>query len=450
MFDPIANKKVSELKVELGNLEQEINKPISKKYYEVEGDKKFTVYLPLGDGNYGGYSFEKETNDDFIKLIGLDTFFLSEYTQEQMSKPYDDTKDGVMITSADNHYATTIGTKVLFTFTGTDIYMNHYADSRGGMWEVYIDGHKRSDITTYSSSPTTKRVLLADNLTPTEHKVTLVFVGEDPSNPVESPRGWIRYGGHTKSFEYTNTEPQFEMIKKIEMIRPGSNIEYAITVSNEEDTETEWIPEHNQVGTVFLSESGMQSLLIDDKEVDISLVKGLTSFRKCELIQILECKLPSDTSNRAFLKIKMEFTDVMSQYFEMEFMKNSIVKAGYVFQMPMSGDFLSKIKTDKRDVMPANYESVGGTEITYADNLDTNSFVATSDNYPDYYLENTIENRSRPLTRLWLQHRSTELQKLYPQVFSGGSGIAVEKGFKLYFDGYYKIGRLKNANKVYS
>lgn len=449
MFDPIANKKASELKVELNNLEEKINKPNSKRYYEIEGDKKFTIYLPLGGGDYGGYSFEKEANDDFIKLIGLDTFILSEYTQEQMSKPYD-RFEGEMVTSSDNHYATMAGTRVFFTFSGTDVYMNFYADSRGGMWKVYIDGQKKEDVSTYSSSPTTKRVLLADNLSPAQHEVVLVFVGEDPLNPVENPRGWIRYGGHTKTFDYTNVEPQFEMIKQIEMIRPGSNIEYAITVSNQEDTVTEWIPEHNTIGTVFLGESGLQALVVDGEEVDINLVKGLTSFNECELTQILECKLPNDTTNRAGLTIKMEFTNVMSQYFEMEFKQNSIIRAGYVFQMPMTGDFLSKIKTEKRDVLPANYEVTGGTEITYADNLEANSFIATSDNYPDYYLENTITNYSKPLARLWLQHRSTELQKLYPQFFSGGAGIAVDKGYKLYFDGYYKIGKLKNANKVYS
>lgn len=446
MFDPIANKKID-------NLKKEVNNNIDKKFYEINAEKDFTIYLPLGNGYFGGHTFIKETNDDFLKLMGLDVFRLDEYEYISESSTYNSFTGELNTSNFNNHYSTAPGTEVKFRFTGTKIYMNHLVDNRGGMWEAYVDGQKIKNISTYSPTIEVVSTLIVDDLEPIEHEVILRFAGQDPDNPVENPRGWIYHDGKgRKTFDFIRAYPKggLSMIKEFELIRSGSNIEYAITVANEDNTDSEWIPEHNRIGTVFLGDNGFQELVVDGISVGINQPKGLTSFKSCVFTQFLECMLPEDVENRANLIIKMEFTDVMEQYFEMEFMKNSIIKAGYAFQMPMTGDFLSKIKTDKREVALANYEIVGASELTHLDDLEASEFVATSDKYPDYFLKNVVTNYSEPMKRIWLQHRSADLQKLYPQFFMGGAGVSVEKGYKLYFDGYYKIGRLKNSNKIYS
>src|SRR5699024_3670277 len=221
MFDPIANKKADVLKSKYDSLVNKINNPNHKKFYEIRADKDFTVYLPLGGGEFGGYTFRKEPNDDFIKLMGLDVFDLDGFDFIEESDDYDDVIKGELNTNTpENHFTTTINTEVSFEFTGTRVSMNHLVDNRGGMWEVYIDGVKYENISTYSEDIKVVSTLIADDLEPVNHLLILRFVGQDPLNPVENPRGWIyhdRKGKH--SFDYIKAIPaeDISFTKKIEL-----------------------------------------------------------------------------------------------------------------------------------------------------------------------------------------------------------------------------------------
>lgn len=110
-----------------------------------------------------------------------------------------------------NHYTTTQGTKVYFSFRGNKLYFYHFADDRGGIWEYRIDGKISGRISTHIDAvpnsdlvaPSLGRQLLAEGLEDKEHEVILEFKGADPKNVVDNPRGWVRHtDDNYKTFEY--------------------------------------------------------------------------------------------------------------------------------------------------------------------------------------------------------------------------------------------------------
>ena len=235
--------------------------------------------------------------------------------------------------------------------------------------------------------------------------------------------------------------------KKFEITMNTSNKEFAFSVAQSGSTETEWFPQHNNLGTTFVTDKGTQAFYADGKEVNIeTATTDFVPFSEGEFVQICFSKLPTDTDNRAKLIIKYEFDKVVKQYFEMEFLQASTINAGYVFQLPARQDFLGQIKTDKREVIPS--QETEGTVHSPFSNLEAYEYYATS-NFPDkkdYYMRHKITNHSHDLKSLELQHRASQFQKLYPKVFQQTD---ISEGEIVYFDGEYEIGKLKDANIIY-
>lgn len=199
------------------------------------------------------------------------------------------------------------------------------------------------------------------------------------------------------------------------------------------------VPQHNNIGTVNVN----QTFVADDTVVDIeNPTSNFIPFSSGNFTQIGKAKLTSDTSARANLVIKYDFDNVVKQYLEMEFLKDSIINAGYTFMMPVTQAWSRRVKTDKREVILAKAaETYQDTQFT---NLKATEFIGTGDD--DYFVRCKITNKSHELDSLWLQHLASEFQKLYPQFFNATS---ISAGQKIYFDGEYQIGKLKNANKIY-
>src|SRR5699024_10663196 len=99
-------------------------------------------------------------------------------------------------------YASEVGTTIEHTFTGYSISITHYTDNRGGVWKASIDGNFIKNISTYRyPSDGIITQLITDSLSNTEHTLTLEFIGQDPDNPVSSPRGWVRFGESNENYK---------------------------------------------------------------------------------------------------------------------------------------------------------------------------------------------------------------------------------------------------------
>jgi|GEM_PF-4767892 len=168
----------------------------------------------------------------------------------------------VGVLSVPNHYANTVGQSMSFSFTGTGLRLNHYADNRGGIWRFVIDGGPPIDISTYDAAGSTRATVVTDSLAMGEHAVTMTFVGDDPVHaPVGGvSRAWYMYDpAKAITFDVLPRTPgQTE-----QMLAQTSVLEWALSVrpASETTMELTWHPIH--AGRSGVSRGITQRFLID-------------------------------------------------------------------------------------------------------------------------------------------------------------------------------------------
>ena len=441
---------------------------IKDKYYQINAPGDFTVFLPLGENEYGGYRFNRDATptEDFIKMHENSVFEKSGGNQDvETTMNYGTISGGSMLaTATNNHYTTTIGTKLTTLFTGYKVQLRFYTRYDGGLWNVKIDGVDYGNISVWNASLVTgetKTYLIADELPNVEHTVVIEYLGADPAHPATTSdgvtptkaRGWISSNTTGDTTKYTFVTNKIEyvaiaMVKKFDLSEGFSNKEYAFEVRPAGTTDaSEWFPAHLGIATTFLQTDGVQDLIIDGVMVDIETAGLVTPFKDGQFVQYMYQKMSTDTENRAKIKLLITFGETVKQYFEMAFLLPTEIKNGYVFQMPMMPDYLSRKKKKKREIKLTDTVNLGTNE--YFANLTAREFIASSSfaDKKDYFLRCKMTNSSHGLDNLYLQHRvTTALQKLYPKVFNYTTIVA---GAKVWFDGEYEVGKLKNADIVY-
>ena len=418
------------------------------KYYKVNNTGDFTVFIPISDTEYGSYNFRRDSNEDYMKMRENGVYTKGGAISTSQINYGEVTNSFLSAISSDNPYALNVGTKVETNFKGYSIEIVTFADNRGGVWNIKIDGVDYGDYSTYSDvAMENKTLTIIDNLSDTNHKMVMEFIGDDPLNaPTSQARGWLK---KTVDGAWTvkTKENSSGFTRKFDITESGSNKEFAFSISeNPQQGNAEWFPQHNGVGTMFVTSEGVQSFVADGQEVNLETPTDLIPFIQGKFTQICFARLSRDTSDRAKMILNYNFNDVVNQYFEMEFLQPSVIHAGYVFQLPARQDYLGQIKTEKREVVEAQ-ETIDTVHTPFKD-LDAYEYIATSNNAEksDYYLRQKITNRSDDIITLELQHRSSQFQKLYPRVFMQKEIVA---GQKVWFDGEYEIGKLQNANKIY-
>ena len=244
---------------------------------------------------------------------------------------------------------------------------------------------------------------------------------------------------------YTKVDSGFT--PKFDITENSSNKEFAINVSPEDGSSGTWFPQHNNIGTVFITNDGLQEFMVDGKLVDLETPStDYIPFDMASFSQVAYAKLPDDDGNRAKIIISYDFDHIVKQYFEIEFLKNTRINRFYSFMMPVRQDYVEKIKTNRREIVYSQ-ETTETVNTDFSD-LTANEFIATSKEIDkqNYYVRYKMTNKSHELQKLWLEHRQSRFQKLYPMITETES---VLMGEKYYFDGEYEIGKLINANKVY-
>lgn len=437
-------------------------------YLKVDGDGDFTFFLDIGNGEYSSHRFKRDTLEDFIKKYetSICELKLDDVIEVTKFKDYEMVDDGVMqATTTNNPYTSTIGTKITTTVQGSEIYGRFYKRYDGGMWKLSIDNNFIRNISVKSSgsgSGSVHEELLASNLEDVEHTVVFEFVGNDPSNPATTsdgvtpttPRGWICRNTTNDNeprftFRYkTNELVKIGFVKKFDMDINWSNKEYAFEVADPTNTSVrEWFPAHNGVGTTNTGMIGLQTMLLDNIEVDITKPSDYIMFNRAQFIQVMETRMSQDTDNRAITRLIVTAEDRKVYIdLEMKFLKETYMNNGYVFQMPMRSDYLKQIKSSAAEVVQSNVINLGTN--TLLKNIDVNSFIATSqfDDKSSYYMKTDITEKGKDFVSVYLQHRDGGIQKLYPKPYSNQT-FAV--GDVIRWKGYYEVGRTPKAYLVY-
>lgn len=431
--------------IDQDNVISAISDSTNPKMAQVNSTGDVTVYVPIEKDEYASYRFRRNTDEDYMKMNqngvyalekGVSLINFGEVEGSDLIAP-----------TTQNPYVTVIGTKVITNFFGTGIKIVTYADDRGGSWKISVDGEDYGTYSTWSDVPVAEKTLFEKlNLSTSGHTVVLEFIGADPNNVVTTPRGWLKKADEGAWEVYGDPRGK-KLTPKFELTNSSSNKEFAFNVSPaDQPTAGEWFPQHNGIGTTTIGTKGIQTLELDGQVIDLDTPSELIEFDYGTFSQVAYSKLSSETDDRAKIVISYNFEKTVKQYFEMEFLKDSIINKGYAFMLPAQDDFVSQFKSNARETKKA--ETVTTDIDIPFNNININEFIATSDNVDksSYFVRAKWENTYCDIVSSFLQSRAIGIQKAYPLFFESEP---VSAGTIVYFDGEWEIGKIKNANEIY-
>ena len=433
-------------------------------------DRNIKIELPLNNNEKFTLTMSKNINDDFIKFRNADYTSETKTSNPQTyDKNYDDSmvSNGSLSGSGDNYYATTIGTKVTFTFTGSNIVFRYYTDNRGGVWKASIDGTFIKNVSTHLSAQSPEQIvapsvgenLIKDGMEDTEHTLVLEFIGQDENYPIDTPRGWIKkdsnpveyYNKYT--FSYFTSQTNVTSVTKNAIY--DSNKEFAFDVIYNDTRE--WIPEHNNTGTLKLSDEGNQSLFIDGVEHSINNQLEEKTFTEVKILQNL-FGINSSSGEKICQLICVSTITSQGVKFNTKviWLKEVTIRSGYVNMFTISPEIADTLVTSydtkhRLDIYDNSYVNLT-EKAPY-------SFVTTSGKFTDLYL--TCDNIDAYKTLRMdysdragdkygkglfaLQHRNEKLQKIYPKVYENH---VTEENEVYKFEGFFGFGKLPMANNI--
>ena len=446
----------TENQLDFVNVVNQTNAHTGKLYVRKREDRTFEVAMPFQGNKVQQWYMEKDANDDFIKLSGG---FVS--NKRITSIPYAnenyDSRTGTWTTGTVNEYATSVGATMTKVFTGDGIIFKHHCDQRGGVWrfEINNDPALTVEYSTYGTVNATKTVTLIDSLEFKEHIIVATFLGDDPENTPSTgagtSRGWAKNGDTTDTtYQILKRVNVFD--KETEVFKMVSNKEFAIAITPTGATATQWIPEHNGVGTAFAIK---QEVLFDGViQNNWDFQDDYYEFNSVQVVQELYAKHPEFSFNMA--KITQIHTFNSSGVFIksiIEPLENFHINNGYFMMAPVDYGFADKMITSLGGTYPI--EELG-VDIDLSENDKSLSYLFVgSGNLKNYVGAMTIDEpkktlrvggvgRRSPLT--WLQVRSTAIAKLYPQVFHGYNARV---GDVYEVSGRFTIGSIPLAKEMY-
>lgn len=438
---------------------------------KVLSDRSLLATINLTNEDSVTLDLRKNINDDFIKFRNADLSTVTTGKKIESKSNYSTVLAGsITSTTGANHYTTVVGTKIEQVFKGTEISLTYYVDiinNRGGLWHCYIDGLKvkelsqhpnavpSSDLLTASSA----RTIIASGLVDTQHTLVLEYMGQDPNNPITGARGWLRFNDNASSDPNNNIET-FKWLgvsgggETTVQVLYDSNKEFALSIDKTATNgNRQWFPEHNNLGTLFSEE---QSLYVDGKKESLS-VAAIHSFKEVKLLQKLVVRHPSFIGDVCSVLITATI-NYLGINFETKFewLQNTYIHNGYVNMLTINPKFGDKLISSQGGEYDLN---LADNTIEYLDEKIPYSFAVVSENYNNHYvtLSSREPKRSFRFGEIgtggnadgtdyhYLQHRSADLQKLYPVTFLAYNAKAGEV-FK--FDGHFGFGFLPSVSEM--
>lgn len=427
---------------------------------KVNSDRNIDINIAISNTEFYKLNFAKNVNDDFIKFRNADLNANTEkitYASANQSMITNATLAG----SGDNVYITNTGGKLTYNFTGTGVSIQYYIDNRGGTWKASVDGTFVKNISTHISSQSPSQLIqesigktnVVKGLQPGNHTLVLEFIGQDPNYPVSSPRGWLKINSTGGTDTRTETFVIEDYENKQVNVLYDSNKEFAFDVNL--NGNREWIPEHNNTGTLKLGNLGSQKLIIDNQEISINSTSAEQTFKELKILQNLY-GYNSASPNPVCEVLCITTVTSRGVKFNTSFKwLQEVTVNGYVNMFTVSPKFADKLTSSYGnkydiDIYDNSYE--------YLKEEAPFSYIATGETYSDYYA--TIDNinawetlRLGESTRdgdVWganlfaIQHRNDYLQKLYPKVYTNH----ITKTGEIYkFEGYFGFGKLPMINK---
>lgn len=269
----------------------------NSKLYLVKGKTRPFIGVGWKQGNKT-FEFTLKNNDDGLMLVeyGYAGNVIAPSTTVQASNVRDDSGAAVDIAtisgSGDNKYfaSSRVGHKFDVVFNGTGLIFRYYSDANGGLWKVTVDGSIIKNISTYSSPGISdNKITVVEGLVSGSHTAVFEFMGQDPSNPVATPRGWFKYddgAAPTVTTGIVLTGNEYEQATTGRSLVVAGIIEFAISAKPMGSAfATDWVPAHGSSTGCSVRTAG--NIYIDDITYGLDLAAfPADSSRTCDRIVI--------------------------------------------------------------------------------------------------------------------------------------------------------------------
>lgn len=184
------------------------------------------------------YILKKDNNDDYRKL-GTGSHY---YLNPKVENTNIEVVGNGWVTTNLNHYTTNIGDSFKFDFTGESCELEFLTDNRGGLWDIWIDGKKETEISVWRETAST--IKMSFEVENGSHEFVGVFKGQDPMHPTATPRGWVVV--KEAVVKIFNGKYRYNIV---DILHESSNKEFAFSFRY--NGTADWFPEHNGRGTIF-------------------------------------------------------------------------------------------------------------------------------------------------------------------------------------------------------
>lgn len=425
--------------------------------------KQFFVNVGISDTQGIQYGFRKDGNDDYITFMDGALGTIVPIYAITANKNYEAKTGTFWEANAPNYYTTTIGDSFTATFMGAKIAFNSYCNNQGGLWRFTLDegtgGSQTKDVSCFSTAPiVVKSTTLFEGLDNKKHTIKAVFIGQDPANPLASPRGWYYFGGTRTQDTYRTFDiysDTFTVTQTTSALYHYANKDFALSCRPFESTGAyNFIPEHNLTGTAFnLVDT---QLLVDGKPVIWNTGNYYTDIEAIQLIQKVKGVHPSDAVNPIceVTTIHTIKNGVVTISGKVKFLRKTSIDVGYTMMLPYFCAFAKKIKTSAGNVYPVIANNPMYKEYFPQNDIKSVCIVNDIDNdeKADIAIAMTIDNfdttNRKGKTDIgapfgWIEHRSDLMGKVYFQQFKNA---VMEVGEQYRFDGRFLVCKIPKVN----
>lgn len=391
-----------------------------------------TFTMPVSKENAVTYKFQKNSVDDFIMFLDGWISKNEEINAVKEEKNYDEENGTFIKLYPPNYYTTTVGDSFSFDFSGIGFTFVHTTDDRGGVWRFDVDnGSRVVDVSTYADPKVViKDSLVVDDLPDAYHQVTATFIGDDPNNPPSdgTSRGWTSYddGSSAGRKAIQVMEKGTGSVKRFDALYSFSNKEFALDLRRVGDTDFNFIPAHNGVGTAFKLMD--QQLYLDGNLTPWDGGSLYASIDKFQIVQRLQGKLPENPSvplMDIFVTHTITTSGLVEVKTKVKMLERCEIRKGYGIMAPVWNSFAEKVASGFNIKRTVGYGDNSNEYFVEDDDCFSyifyNDMDANKKNIGLAYRLNDAQNTLRIgepdrfsgeyLT--WLEHRTTDMSKLY-------------------------------------
>lgn len=341
----------------------------------------------------------------------------------------------------------TFTASVVVDVAGSTLRFHTYRDNRGGVWQLTISGAEMDmmqTVSTWASSAAhdTTGVAVFSNLNPGTYTITGVFLGDDPANVPSggagTARGWLANNadGSSSSATLFAVWAPFRQVNKDLLLKPASNMDFAMQVKPAGGSTLEWVPYHG-VATAVQADAPVYldgDVVVDVTGMATGAYRALTSF---ELVQRVYGRNTESGSTNLIEVATSHLIRASSQVTVSGRWKAlASVELGdnYLMMFPASMAVFDQLVSSIGNGYYNGADLIGTETALVSENdtaagylflSSTNKSVAGAVRYnnPQETIRRGKGSKNPDATKAFLQHRDASIVKVYNRPYAPGTAI---------------------------